>query len=812
MVCVFEMGDEDKSKIVHFCTGSDTDDDVNEETKQNTLANLRSEFPQLSSPCAPMAPYLQAQHHGCSSETMAGGMIPGARIQHPGDLSVDDTFIETQRARMLQNYAAQTSTDGSSTDVESNRHNEKQDKEVDPPDPDTCSKASTINSKEDGKGKSSSFSRFKKFVRRRAKINTGSDSSSKKRGGYEKEARRIAQKLVDQHSDSAKTQDPLSRFQDPTPKLQEAIEHPSEFEKKQKNAALEGPRGYSGPSQVRTGVLGSLLKLYSDQDKKDKLTPTSSRTPTPNVTPSHSVTALSSLKKLPKPKLPRSSSADSVKHALHREKSEHTNVASALAASTLNAFSAPLTSEEHWLDREKKKKKLKYVEEQQKLNITVHIADLLQRQRFLLRFGRALMLFGAPSHRLEEFMYLSSRVLQIDGQFMYFPGCMVIAFGDASTHTSETILLRSAQGLNLWKLQQTHLIFKQLVHGLIKLEDAAARIDALLSDPNMYPTWMLILFFALGSGFCALFAYGAKWQDFPMTIFLGSIVAFLQMWAAPRSALFSNVFEVSACILTSFLARAFGSIYYNKDRVGDTVFCFGSIAQGSISLILPGYIILTGALELQAKNMVTGAVRMFYAIIYSMFLTFGITLGTAIYGWCDEKASTAVTCTGLDDRWKILTVPLSAMFLALTNHASPTQLPTMVLIASAGYVVLYMVQTKTSNANAFTSALGAFTTGLLGNLWSRLGHGLAFAAMVPSILVIVPSGIAAQGSLITGVNIATALVKNQTEDSTSSTANFTSLGGTMTQVAIGITVGLFVATLMIYPVGTTAKKSALFTF
>ena len=38
-----------------------------------------------------------------------------------------------------------------------------------------------------------------------------------------------------------------------------------------------------------------------------------------------------------------------------------------------------------------------------------------------------------------------------------------------------------------------------------------------------------------------------------------------------------------------------------------------------------------------------GSVRMVYAIIYSLFLGFGITIGTAIYGLIDPKRATSAT-------------------------------------------------------------------------------------------------------------------------------------------------------------------------
>lgn len=478
----------------------------------------------------------------------------------------------------------------------------------------------------------------------------------------------------------------------------------------------------------------------------------------------------------------------------------------------------------------------------QEVKITVHIAELLQRQRFILRMCRALMLYGAPTHRLEEYMKMTSRILEIDGQFLYIPGCMIVSFGDATTHTSEMQLVRCVQGVNLSKLQDTHEIYKEVVHDMIGVEEASNRLDEILRSKNLYPPWLCVIFFACGTGVVSPYAFRGRWADIPMCIILGSVVGFFQIIVAPRSDLYNNVFEVSMSILISFLARAIGTI----STGGSHPFCFAAIAQGSLAIILPGYIVLCGSLELQSKNIVAGSIRMFYAVIYSMFLGFGITLGAVVYGWCDHNATRQDKCPQqLDPLWRILFVPLYSLFIALVNQARITQLPSMLLISGAGYVVTYFVGANIpdpDNNSYLTSAIGAFTIGILGNLYSRLGHGLAFAAMLPGIFVQVPSGVASQGSLVaaiansnrlignknvtttiteTIVNAATSTVVTRvqtsllTETSTAAIEQATpggaaNLGFTMIQVAIGITVGLFAATLCVYPFGK--KRSGLFTF
>jgi uncharacterized membrane protein YjjB (DUF3815 family) len=223
----------------------------------------------------------------------------------------------------------------------------------------------------------------------------------------------------------------------------------------------------------------------------------------------------------------------------------------------------------------------------------------------------------------------------------------------------------------------------------------------------------------------------------------------LQLIAAPKSDLYSNVFEISAAVITSFLARAFGSIR------GGNLFCFSALAQSSIALILPGYMVLCGSLELQSRSMVAGSVRMVYAIIYSLFLGFGITIGTAFYGLLDANATSATTCTNpIGQYYKWLFVPAFTLCLCIINQAKWKQTPVMLIISFAGYVVNFFSAKKFSSSPQISSTLGALAVGVLGNLYSRMRHGVAAAALLPAIFVQVPSGLAASGSLLAGISSA----------------------------------------------------------
>jgi uncharacterized membrane protein YjjB (DUF3815 family) len=105
--------------------------------------------------------------------------------------------------------------------------------------------------------------------------------------------------------------------------------------------------------------------------------------------------------------------------------------------------------------------------------------------------------------------------------------------------------------------------------------------------------------------------------------------------------------------------------------------------------------------------------------------------------------------------------------------------------------------------------VGAFTIGLLANLYSRVWHGNAVTVTIPGIFCLVPSGLASSGSIMSAIEYSDA-VKNGTADTSggSSGSSLTSLGYGMIETAIGITVGLFVSALIVYPYGK--RRSGLF--
>ena len=436
---------------------------------------------------------------------------------------------------------------------------------------------------------------------------------------------------------------------------------------------------------------------------------------------------------------------------------------------------------------------------------------------------RALMLFGAPTHRLEEYLATTAKVLEINSQFLYIPGCMIISFDDNLTHTAEVKIVRTAQGVNLGKLKDTHDIYKEVLHDVISLDEALARLDEVINAKDRHPRWLTVLMYGLASAAVSCF-FKARPIDMPVIFVLGIVLGLLQLVIAPLSKTYSTVFEITATILMSFLARAFGSINNGN------LFCFSAIAQSAIALILPGWLVLSSALELQSRAIVPGSIRLVFAIIYSLFLGYGITVGTAIYGAIDSNATNSTQCQSpMNPYWNFLMVPLYVFFTTFTVQAKYKQMPAMIVIAFAGYIVNFYAGMKFSSSAPIAYTFGAFTIGVLANLYSRLRHGVAAAVLLPAVYVQVPGSLASSGSINSALQTASALIKGSGGAADVSTSSFPAklitdvmqtttdslnaivfnVAASMIQIAIGITVGLFMAALLVYPMGK--RRSGLWT-
>ncbi|KAL1916441.1 uncharacterized protein VTP21DRAFT_5632 [Calcarisporiella thermophila] len=441
----------------------------------------------------------------------------------------------------------------------------------------------------------------------------------------------------------------------------------------------------------------------------------------------------------------------------------------------------------------------------ERMRITEAIADVLQRQDFLLRLCKGFLMSGAPSHRLETALDAASKAVGIDAQFAFLPNLTLVSFGDAETHTSETHILKIASGLDMGRLVKLNRIYTRVVKQEQAVPEALHELDEILNAPPYYKNWVLLLAYTSASMAISPIAFQGSWADSLASGFVGLIVGGCQL-LANRSPAYSNVFEISVTVIISFLARLF--VMLSKSQL----VCFSSIVLSALVLILPGYPLIAAVLELSSKQLITGSVRLFYSLIYSLILGFGVSIGSAFFDFIFhpngmhslEDDPTRVCSQGMSEWWQFLFVPIFSLSLNVVPlKGEPRQWPLMSLFGVIGYVVNWAVAKRYGSSPQVSSAIGAFVVGVLANISSRLRRGrgtsgTAYVNIITGVLMLVPASIGVKTSFQN-------LMGGKSIDITDS-SNFAIQ---MVVISLGISVGLFAASILVYAPPPVVRKDGI---
>ncbi|KAI0638241.1 DUF1212-domain-containing protein [Trametes polyzona] len=485
----------------------------------------------------------------------------------------------------------------------------------------------------------------------------------------------------------------------------------------------------------------------------------------------------------------------------------------------------------------------------QRIRIEFNITSVLNRQKFLMRLAKALMSFGAPSHRIESQLLSAARILEVDAEFIHIPGVIICSFGDQETKTSEMHFVKCGGRLSLGSLHEVHQIYRQVVHDEISARKATVKLEALMAAKPLYGSFTRCTLAFCLSGLICVLAFGGSFVDMWIAGLGATFLCLMQICVATKSQLYANVFEISVTIVISFAARGLSSIR-------SQIFCYTAISSAGIVGILPGYLILSSSLELASKNIVCGSVKMVYALIYTLFLGFGLQIGSDLYLLFDQGArhdlaalaarmmtTASITGTFVSDNgtfanvnhgeplegtftfvsgapyarehiidgcyrpptfpwylqpfpwWtQFIIVPIFSVLSSLANLQPfwTIELVVMVVISCVSYAANKVANHFIFNRSDVVSAIGAFAVGLLGNIYSRKMGGTAFTSMVTGVLFLVPSGLSQAGGI-------------------TAQGNGIDIGGAMIAVTIGITVGLFMSQALVYMFGSR-KNAAIFSF
>lgn len=254
--------------------------------------------------------------------------------------------------------------------------------------------------------------------------------------------------------------------------------------------------------------------------------------------------------------------------------------------------------------------------------------------------------------------------------------------------------------------------------------------------------------------------------------------------------------------------------------------------------------------------MVSGSVKLVYALIFSLFIGFGLQIGSDMFlllypaertrlndlstqlvrtvtlngayvsdtangsvlldapvngTWIFKGVKTSIVSEVVNNchrppgspwylrrfpKWtEFLLVPLFSTVASLASQQPwrSWELPAMVTISCISYAVNFISSRFLFDRPDVVASASAFVVGVLGNAYARTAGGTAFTAMVGGVGFLIPGVFAETGGF-------------------TAEGSGIDIGGKILEVTIGITVGLFMSQTLVYAFGGARKGTAVWSF
>ncbi|KAG9018949.1 hypothetical protein FRB90_007940 [Tulasnella sp. 427] len=552
----------------------------------------------------------------------------------------------------------------------------------------------------------------------------------------------------------------------------------------------------SHPGQGRPGVLASIMDLYTSQrnNKNGEEYNHSRRKPTPYPTSVVS-SRVNSVDTAVHPSWGRSLSIMSTEtdHGMLFDENDPriTGIKNRIDDKMMKEL-----DEERLDEHDGRDDGLTREQREERATIERNLRLLISKQNFILKLAQALMLYGAPSHRLESQLAATGKVLSVPLQVIHFPGFVLISFHDKIAKTSETHIVKATTRLQLGKLHRVHMIYRSVVHSQIGVKEGTEQLSKLIKAPTEYSVRMRCLFAFCCAFVICLSSFGGSFLDAGVAGCAAAGLAYLQLHAVKRSVLFANIFDgFSLTVGSDFWFLLDTDARTRRQAAADSLTTF-SYVNGTLipdSNSTDAYNGLRQALGVDLDgswmfvNKTSNVSKAYHYQIVGCYRD-------PTWEWWRRPLPL----------WSLfILVPLYSLFNSFW-HLQPwrsKQLPVMVSISCISYAARKSLQHYVGPRNEVVSAMGAFVIGVLGNVYARVFKGTAFTCMVTAVCFLVPSGLAAAGGLAMNYQ------GTNHDQYTSSIV----IGVRMLSVAIGTTVGLLFSSLVVYAFGPQ-KKSALFAF
>ncbi|KAI8081868.1 uncharacterized protein B0P05DRAFT_64227 [Gilbertella persicaria] len=302
-----------------------------------------------------------------------------------------------------------------------------------------------------------------------------------------------------------------------------------------------------------------------------------------------------------------------------------------------------------------------------------------KKKSVVILLGRLLLKCGCPCHRVDDMLQLTAQMLSLDASFSFLPDSVLVTFTEQNQ--SESIMVKSPQGYDNGKIASIHDIMNQFYRGQVDLDHCLVQLHDVATAPPTCGVYATLIFFTLSSFSASAMMFGGTWIDASISGGLGFLVAVLYLLSI-QFPVYARVFEISASVLVALITRALHEYC-----------CFVSVAMSALLILLPGYTMTIGVIELSARHVTTGIVRLVYAVFYAFQLAYGLQVGSNAYHAMNPNVPEQSVCPSstLSPWFYFLLLPILSISLSLSYGSCRKQWISQLISCSIAFSVSYFL-------------------------------------------------------------------------------------------------------------------------
>jgi uncharacterized membrane protein YjjP (DUF1212 family) len=365
---------------------------------------------------------------------------------------------------------------------------------------------------------------------------------------------------------------------------------------------------------------------------------------------------------------------------------------------------------------------------------------------YLLDIGATLASYGCPSYRLEDVIRLVAETEGYRAEPFALPTGLFLRVvpkerGAVPVPEVHRMTRVSDWGVDLDRLSMVDAIFNDVAHRRATIEQARARIRAVVNRPPLWSPAVVWAATTVASGAAAVFFRGSV-----VDILVASIVG-----AAVGGARIALGRRPEQRLLSDFMGGLFAAMCaWLATRVWPTAAPEVIVLAGAISLF-PGMTFTTGLAEVAQKNLVSGGARLMESAVTLLLILFGVAL---VAGF-QKMAGVApplidVARPGLGLPYQAIALVVSSVAFGVLFQVPRRYMWTALVSGATGYAVTALAMRHIPEAPHVAAFCSSLAVCVLANALARIMDRPAQLFQLPGMILLVPGsfGFVSLGDLL----------------------------------------------------------------